>query len=119
MELEKLTELVIKTLLDNKAVDIQALDVRGLNTITDLMIIASGTSRRQIISIAEKLIEETKKKNVRPLGSEGKQQGQWVLVDFGPVIVHIMNPATREYYQLEKLWSFEDNDTGATERTIH
>lgn len=105
MKLEKLSDLVIKVLQDNKADDIQSLDVSGINSIADLMIIASGTSSRQIISLAEKITEEAKKNKVQSLGLEGKQYGTWVLIDFGDIIVHIMHPETREYYQLEELWS--------------
>ena len=118
MKLEKLAELVIETLEDNKATNIQTLDVRDLTSFTDLMIIASGTSNRQVTSIAEKLIEETKKNNVQPLGTEGTQYGEWVLVDLGDIIVHIMHPATRAYYQLEKLWS-PMNDSDFLKQTVH
>ncbi len=118
MKLEKLAELVIETLEGNKATNIQTLDVRGLTTFTDLMIIASGTSNRQVTSIAEKLIEETKKNNIQPLGSEGTQYGEWILVDLGDIIVHIMHPATRAHYQLEKLWSPMD-DSDSLKQTVH
>ncbi len=118
MKLEKLAELIIKTLEDNKATNIQTLDVRDLTSFTDLMIIASGTSNRQVTSIAEKLIEETKKNNIQPLGSEGKEYGEWALVDLGDIIVHIMHPATRAHYQLEKLWSHFD-DAESLKQTVH
>lgn len=105
MKLEKLAELVIETLEDNKATNIQTLDVKNLTSVADLMIIASGTSNKQVTAIAEKLIEKTKKNKVPPYGSEGKQYGEWALVDLGDIIVHIMHPTTRTHYQLEKLWS--------------
>ncbi len=112
MKLEKLAELIIETLEDNKATNIQTLDVRDLTSITDLMIIASGTSVKQVTSIAEMLIEKVKKNKIQPYGSEGMQYGEWVLVDLGDIIVHIMHPTTRAHYQLEKLWSFaEDSDS--------
>jgi ribosome-associated protein len=118
MNLEKLAELVIKTLEDNKATNIQTLDVRDLTSMADLMIIASGTSTRQVTSIAEKLIEKAKKNKVPPYGTEGKQYGEWVLVDLGDIIVHIMHPTTRAHYQLEKLWSFTD-DADSAQQTVH
>ena len=118
MKLEKLAGLIIKTLEDNKATNIITLDIRDLSSFADLMIIASGTSTRQVTSIAEILIEKTKKKKVPPYGSEGKQYGEWVLVDLGDIIVHIMHPTTRAYYQLEKLWSPID-DLDSTQQTVH
>jgi ribosome-associated protein len=117
MKLEKLAELVIKTLEDNKATNIQTLDVRDLTSMADLMIIASGTSTRQVTSIAEKLIEKAKKNKVPPYGTEGKQYGEWVLIDLGDIIVHIMHPTTRAHYQLEKLWSFTD-DSDSAQQTV-
>ena len=105
MKIEKLEKLITETLKDNKATNIITFDIRNISSFADLMIIASGTSSKQVTSIAEKLIEKTKKKNVPPYGSEGKDYGEWVLVDLGDIIVHIMHPTTRAYYQLEKLWS--------------
>jgi len=118
MKLEKLAELIIETLEDNKATNIQTLDVRDLTSITDLMIIASGTSVKQVTSIAEKLIEKVKKNKIQPYGSEGMQYGEWVLVDLGDIIVHIMHPTTRAHYQLEKLWSFAE-DSDSIQQTVH
>jgi len=118
MNLEKLAELIIETLEDNKATNILTLDVRELTSVTDLMIIASGTSSKQVTAIAEKLIEKAKKNNVPPYGSEGKEYGEWVLVDLGDIIVHIMHPTTRAHYQLEKLWSFTD-DSDSAQQTVH
>ncbi len=105
MALDELCKLVIDTLESNKAHNIQVLDVRDLSGITDLMIIAEGASNRQIVSIADKLVEMVKQNKVPPLGMEGRQYGRWVLVDLGDIIVHIMHPAERAYYQLERLWS--------------
>jgi ribosome-associated protein len=118
MKLEKLADLVIETLEDNKATNIQILDIRDISSFADLMIIASGTSSKQVTAIAEKLIEKAKKNKVPPYGSEGKQYGEWVLVDLGDIIVHIMHPATRAYYQLEKLWSPMD-DSDSLKQTVH
>ena len=118
MNLEKLAALVIETLEDNKATNIQTLDVRDISSFADLMIIASGTSSKQVTSIAEKLIEKAKKNKVPPYVSEGKQYGEWILVDLGDIIVHIMHPTTRAHYQLEKLWSLAD-DSDTAKQTIH
>ena len=118
MKLEKLAELIIKTLEDNKASNIQTLDIRNLASFADLMIIASGTSSRQVTSIAEKLIEKTKKNDVPPYGTEGKEYGEWALIDLGDIIVHIMHPATRAHYQLEKLWTPMD-DSDSAQQTVH
>ncbi len=117
MTLEELAELVIETLEDNKATNILTLDVRELTSVADLMIIASGTSSRQVTALAEILIELTKKNKVTPNGSEGKEYGEWVLVDLGDIIVHIMHPTTRAHYQLEKLWSLAD-DSDSAQQTV-
>jgi len=86
--------------------DIQVIDVSAVTTITDRMIIASGRSNRQVRSLAEKLIASAKEQGISPLGVEG-EQSDWVLVDLGDVIAHLMHPTARAYYQLEKLWSEE------------
>lgn len=105
MTSEELKQLVIAALEEIKAVDIQALDVGGLTTVADFMVIASGTSDRQIRALADNVIKAAKKNRIQPLGVEGQRESEWVLVDLGDVLVHIMNPPTRAYYQLEKLWS--------------
>lgn len=100
--------LITDTMEDLKAQDVQTLDVRALTTMTDYMIIASGRSDRQVKAIADKVIETAKTRKIRPLGVEGQQQAEWILIDFGDVIAHVMHPDTREYYQLEKLWAETD-----------
>jgi ribosome-associated protein len=114
MTSEKLGKIVITALEDLKAVDIRILDVKRLTSITDMMIIASGNSDRHVRSIADKIIEAVKARKIRPLGVEGQLQGDWILIDFGDIIIHIMRPATREYYQLEKLWSVESRRLTST-----
>ena len=94
-----------KALEDMKARDIRVLDVQALTGITDFMVIASGTSERHVRSIAGYLISEAKKAGLQILGSEGEQDGEWALVDLGDVIVHVMQATTRDFYNLEKLWS--------------
>ena len=108
MKIKDLEKIVINSLEELKAVDIKILDVNQLTSITDKMIIASGTSARHVSSLTSKLIENVKKHGVNPLGSEGEEQGEWCLIDLGDIIVHIMQPAIRQYYQLEKLWSVEN-----------
>lgn len=107
MTSEELCKIIIAALEELKAIDIQILDVKNLTSITDIMIFASGNSGRQVKALADKTIETAKENGVALLGTEGIQEGDWALVDLGDVIVHIMRPAIRDYYQLEKLWSVE------------
>lgn len=104
MNINKLVDITLNALNDNKAIDINVFDVTNLTTISDYMIIASGRSSRQVSAIADKVVEAAKENNIQPLGVEGRREGEWVLVDLGDIIVHIMHPECREYYQLEKLW---------------
>ena len=104
MNSEQLLSLAINALEERKAVNVQVLDVRKLTTITDHMVVASGRSTRQVSAIAEHLIEQAKANNQRPMGTEGLRHGEWVLIDLCDVVVHLMTPETREFYQLEKLW---------------
>ncbi len=103
-EVEEIKDLVIKTLADLKAVDVTVLDVRGKSSVTDFMVIASGTSSRHVKALANNVVVEVKKAGINPLGVEGESTSEWVLVDLVDVVVHIMLPETREFYQLEKLW---------------
>ncbi len=104
MNIKKCIDAILATLADAKAFDIIVFDVSKLTSICDHMIIASGRSSRQVNAMAEKVITVTKQNGLRPLGTEGQKEGDWVLIDLGDIIVHIMRPETREYYQLEKLW---------------
>ena len=99
-----LEKLVLRALEDLKAVNIKVLDVRGLTDVADTMIVASGTSDRHVRSIAEHVIMQAKAAGRRPMGTEGKQDGEWVLVDLQDVLVHVMLPRVREFYALEQLW---------------
>lgn len=113
MQTEKLIELVQTVLEDMKAKDITLLDVRGKSSITDYMIIASGTSSRHVTATAQDVAEKVKKAGVMPLGTEGQQVGDWILVDLGDVIVHVMMPDARSFYDLERLWSVDAAERGA------
>lgn len=112
--IDDLKQLIFTALDDMKAVDIIELNVQGKTSVTDLLIIASGTSSRHVKSIASNVALEAKKQGKKPLGVEGEEQGEWVLVDLGDIIVHVMQPHVRQFYDLEKLWSF-DEPTEATE----
>ncbi len=100
-----LQQIVLDALEDVKAIDIQVIDVRPLTGIMDTMIVASGASNRQVKSLAANVVSEAKISGFTPIGVEGEDTGEWVLVDFGDVIGHIMLPATREFYDLERLWT--------------
>jgi ribosome-associated protein len=111
-----LGDLVVEVLDDLKAQSLLRLDVRHLTSMTDIMIMASGRSARHVRAIARALLERCEAANYAPLGVEGEDGGEWVLVDLGDVIVHIMVPSVREFYALEKLWDIaprrETGDAG-------
>ena len=114
MQVEELKDIVINSLEDMKAQDIKVLDVRGKTSITDLMIFASGTSDRHVKSIAETVAFQAKQAGQAPLGTEGALEGEWALVDLNGVVVHVMQPKVRDYYQLERLWS--TTESGETDQ---
>jgi ribosome-associated protein len=101
---EALVQLAVEALEDLKAFDIQVLDVRGHTTIADYMIIASGTSTRQVQAMVANVLDRAREAGVEVIGVEGRETGEWVLCDLGDVIVHAMHPTARLFYQLEKLW---------------
>jgi ribosome-associated protein len=101
---EQLRELVLTALEGFKAIDIQTIDVSEQNPLTELFVIASGSSSRHLKSMAENLIIKAKAAGCPPLGVEGQRQSDWVLVDLNDVIVHLMLPQARAFYNLEKLW---------------
>lgn len=99
-----LAQIAVAALEDVKGQDIKVLDVMKLTTITDTMIICTGTSNRHVKSLADSVIQSAKDNGFRPTGVEGLDQGEWVLVDLGGVVVHVMQVQARAFYQLEKLW---------------
>jgi ribosome-associated protein len=106
--LEKLLETVHAAVGELKAKDVVEIDVRGKSSVTDFMVIASGTSSRHVKSIADEVVKFAKRLDVMPLGVEGEQEAEWVLVDLGDVVVHVMLPRIREFYALERLWTVGD-----------
>jgi len=100
----ELSRLVQSILEDMKAIDIVALDVSHLTSITDAMLIASGRSDRHVRAVAEAVVERCTQAGYKPLGIEGMESGEWVLIDLADVIVHVMMPKTRAFYEIEKLW---------------
>lgn len=104
LSFEQLRDLVLNALEDFKAIDIHQIDVRGQNPLTDLFVVASGSSLRHIRSMADNLVLRAKEAGVPPIGIEGDRQSEWVLVDLNDIIVHLMLPQTRAFYNLEKLW---------------
>jgi len=110
-----LKQLILTALEDMKAEDVIELDVNGKTSVTDLLIIASGTSSRHVKSIASNVALEAKKQGKKPLGIEGETQGEWVLVDLGDIVVHVMQPHVRQFYDLEKLWSFDEPSEAAAD----
>jgi ribosome-associated protein len=101
---EELLARILKSLDDDKAEDIVQIDLRGKSAIGDYMVICSGRSSRQVAAIAEKLVDALKQDFGRLSKIEGKDAGDWVLIDTGDVIVHVFRPEVREFYQLEKMW---------------
>ena len=107
---------VLAALDDLKAKDIKEIDVRGKTSITDLLIVASGTSTRHVKSIADEVVKLAKRAGVLPLGVEGEKEAEWVLVDLGDIVVHVMLPRIREFYGLERLWTVGDAESPDAQR---
>lgn len=105
LDLQKLT---VESLEDLKGKDIVVLDVSDRTTVTDWMIVVTGTSQRHVKSLANEVVEKSKEAGVRPLGLEGESDGNWILVDLGDVLAHVMTEDSREFYALEKLWALEE-----------
>ncbi|GAA0300136.1 ribosome silencing factor [Rhodovulum strictum] len=101
---EELLDHILASVSDDKAEDVITIDLRGKSSIADYMVICSGRSTRQVAAISEKLKDRLKQELGRGAKVEGKDQGDWVLIDTGDVIVHVFRPEVREFYQLEKMW---------------
>ena len=106
---EILRKQVLSALDELKAKDVKEIDVRGKTSIADILIIASGTSTRHVKSLADEVVRFVKKAGMMPLGVEGEREAEWVLVDLGDIIVHVMLPRIREFYGLERLWTVGDD----------
>ena len=104
MTLPECPKWITQSLEDMKAIDIQSFEVSQLTDVTDYMIVCSGTSSTQIKAIANKLVDVSKENHLRPLGIEGLESAEWILVDLGDVVVHVMHPNARATYDLESLW---------------
>ncbi len=116
MNSEQLSELAVDALEDVKGKDIVRLDVREMTSVTDYMVVASGTSNRHVKALADAVAEKSKEAGHRPIGVEGEDGSEWVLIDLGDTLVHVMLPRVREFYNLEKLWSLRPKkDRAATE----
>ncbi|MDH5435907.1 MAG: ribosome silencing factor [Gammaproteobacteria bacterium] len=111
MKTEELKKLVLDALEDMKALDVITLDVRDISSMTDIMVIATGTSNTHTKSVASYVFDKAKAAGMKPLGMEGEDQGEWVLVDLGDIVVHVMKHDVRDFYNLEKLWSMSE-ETG-------
>lgn len=114
MRPEQVKDKIVAALEDVKGRDIVALDVRKLTGMTDYMVIASGASNRQVKALAENVQDELRDQGLRPMGTEGETAAEWILVDYGDVVVHVMLPEARTFYDLERLWS--DRAVGAMEQ---
>ena len=101
----RIRDWVCEALEDARTHDIAVLDVRKVSDFTDYMVIATGTSNRHVQSTAGKVVDILRVRHIRPVGIEGEKIGDWVLIDFGDVVVHVMREQTRDFYNLEKLWS--------------
>jgi ribosome-associated protein len=106
---DHLLQRVLAALEELKAKDVREIDVRGKTSIADFLVIASGTSTRHVKSIADEVVRYAKQAGMMPLGVEGQRDADWVLVDLGDIIVHVMLPRIREFYGLERLWTVGDD----------
>ena len=118
IDTDELLAITLAALEDMKAVDVQVIDVRDLTTITDIMVIAGGTSTRHVKAIADNVTQEAKRHGVTALGVEGDKGAEWILVDLADVVVHVMMPEIRAFYALEKLWSVGNSEQSAQDAEV-
>lgn len=111
---EALRDEVVTALEDRKGKDITVLDVAEASDVTDYMVVVSGTSNRHVKSLVDQVVDAAKEAGTPPLGVEGRENYQWVLLDLGDVLVHVMQPDTRQFYDLERLWQELPNDNVPT-----
>ncbi|MBB1472134.1 MULTISPECIES: ribosome silencing factor [unclassified Luteimonas] len=109
---EVLLATVLEAVAELKAQDVVEIDVRGKTSVCDYMVVASGTSTRHVKAIANEVVRFAKRLDCQPLGVEGEREAEWVLVDLGDVVVHLMLPRVREFYALERLWTVGDEPPG-------
>ena len=114
MQVIKIRQLIIDALEDVKAIDVTSIDVTGLTDFTDYMVFASGTSNRHVKALAGNVLADAKERGLKPIGVEGMEQGEWILIDLADVVVHVMLPATREFYDIERLWSLRPTEKKST-----
>ncbi len=117
LTIEEKTQAVVAALEDIKATDIAVLDTNKLSSLFERMVIASGNSNRQTRALADNVVVKLKERGEEILGREGEETGEWILIDLGEVIVHIMQPAVRAYYNLEELWSMKHLPRNAPHKT--
>jgi len=110
MDTETLTQLVVTALEDLKGQDIRVVDVSAKTTITDRLVIVSATSQRHVSSLADSVVTRAKAHQVPPIGVEGERNSEWILVDLGDVVAHVMLPQVRDFYNLEKLWAVGEGE---------
>ena len=112
-------DLVVTALEDVKGVDIQVLKIDDISDFADYMVVVSGTSDRHVRSLASNAIDELRKNVVRAIGSEGEELGEWILVDFADVVVHVMREEVRAFYEIEKLWGEDIRNMLKLQREEH
>lgn len=116
MNSEQLSDLIVDALEEVKAKDIVRLDVRNLTSVTDFMVVASGTSNRHVKALSDAVADRARAAGQRPVGVEGAEGSEWILLDLQDALVHIMLPRVREFYNLEKLWSLQPQEAAARDR---
>lgn len=113
MNTDQLLEAIVNAIGDAKGLNISVLDVREMTVVTDYMVIVTGNSSRHVKSISRTVVQNLTDARRKPIGLEGEQFAQWILIDYGDVIVHVMDAATREFYSLESIWKVSLNESVA------